>query len=232
MIRKQFADPSLMAKAAAMDLASTIKHLLQTKPAVHIALTGGTSGIAVLKELAPLLKDVSLVSLHFWWSDERFVDAASPERNELQARRALLDLVDVPARNIHAMPADHGQGLTVAAESFAQELEIAKPSIDVALLGVGPDGHVASLFPGRVGTKHGDFIVSESDSPKPPPQRISFSYYALNGADEIWFVVAGIDKADALRRITKGVDLPAAKVLGRSQTVWYLDDAAASEITS
>jgi 6-phosphogluconolactonase len=104
------------------------------------------------------------------------------------------------------------------------------------MLGVGPDGHVASLFPGSPELDVDDTIaVAVTDSPKPPPERVSLTYAALNRADEVWFVVSGADKAEAVGRAlaTPPADLheiPAAGVRGEAATIWFLDHESASRL--
>ncbi len=110
----------------------------------------------------------------------------------------------------------------------------AVPELDIVLLGVGPDGHVASLFPGHA-TLHDDThtVVGEADSPKPPPRRVSLTYPAIRAAREVWLVVAGEEKAEAVAAALAGAsvdEIPAAGALGTERTLWLLDVAAASKI--
>lgn len=213
---------------------------------VHVGLTGGGMGSRVLAAAAasPLRDAVDWTNVHVWWGDERFLPDGDTERNETQARAALLDSLPLPAGNVHAIP-PAGPDLTSphqAADAYAAELARfagegddagpAVPGFDVLLLGVGPDGHVASLFPGQDAVAVVDrTTVGVTDSPKPPPGRVSLTLPAIESADEVWLVVAGADKAGAVRRALAGADptqVPAAAVRGRSRTLWLLDVAAAS----
>ena len=221
-----------LAKQAAKDLAQHLHELLKLQPQVNLVLTGGTVGIKTLEELAGLLSSSDLSKLQVWWGDERFVASDSADRNELQARQALISKINLPEANIHAMPALGILDLDAAAELFSTQIEAINPRFDVILLGMGPDAHVASLFPNSRAKVHGKWVVSESNSPKPPSQRISLSYLALNSADQVWFLVSGIDKSEAVSKVFEGQDLPASKVTGTKKTRWYLDSAAASKITS
>jgi 6-phosphogluconolactonase len=204
---------------------------------VHIALTGGTVGIATLARFAeiPEAKSFDYSKVHFWWGDERFVNHDSAERNAKQAHDAMFRHLDVESNNIHPFPAaDEGEGLDAAAVSFASLLASfaepgqTYPNFDVVLLGMGPDGHIASLFPGKALPMAGATVFAEHDSPKPPPQRLTFTYDVLNGADEIWFTVAGAEKADAVSVAfsEEPQRLPVGRVHGTRKTIWFVDQTA------
>jgi 6-phosphogluconolactonase len=196
----------------------------------QVALTGGSIAEEIHREIARIAADsgVDWGAVDFWWGDERFVAADSDDRNAKQAREDLLDVVG--ATRVHEMPAaDAGVTLEDAARSYADELrEHGSGEFDVVMLGLGPDGHVASLFPGRPEVDVDDLIaVPVSGSPKPPPERISLTVPALCRAAEVWFVVAeaheGGEKADAASRARAGDrSLPAAHVHGRRSTTWFL----------
>ena len=230
-VLRHFETGDQLAAQAASDLANMIVSRLATQ-SVHLVLTGGTVGINTLAKLAPLLRDADLSNLDLWWGDERFVDAESKDRNFMQASEVFLSKVSIPSSNLHQMPSDRGQFLADAAAEFSTQIHHAAPRFDVVLLGMGSDGHVASLFPGSEAISFGDYVVAESHSPKPPPERISMSYSALCSAQEVWFLVAGSDKAEAVSRVFAGADIPASKVSGRQLTRWYLDTQAAVGITS
>ena len=221
-----------LARAAAADLDSRITELLASKEVVHLVVTGGTVGIMTLEKLAPLWKNKNLEGLHIWWCDERFVEDSSLDRNVNQAREALLSKINISSSNVHSMPFDEGQGLDIAGDVFARQIEAMAPQFDIVLLGMGADAHVASLFPDSIYKEHGEWIVTEANSPKPPSQRISLSYEAINSADEVWFLVAGPDKADAVASVFSNKDVPGGRVSGKLKTNWYLDKEAAVKITS
>ena len=221
-----------LARSAAMDLASELGILLRSQPSVNLVLTGGSVGIKVLKELAPLLENIDLVRLSIWWGDERFVAANSADRNSVQAYEALLSKIRIPKGNIHEMPSSDDGDLLAASRVFAEQLGSDAPSFDIVLLGMGPDGHVASLFPESTAIEIGRWVVAEPNSPKPPQQRISLSYAALSSSKQVWFLVSGKDKAKAISRVFEGENLPATNVKGKEQTKWYLDQEAAAGITS
>jgi 6-phosphogluconolactonase len=193
-------------------------------------------GTRVLGALAERGATIDWSRVHIWWGDERFLGAGDPERNETGAREALLDVVPIPADHVHAMPADTGQGVEAAAMAYADELAAHSddgyaPDFDVLLLGMGPEGHVASLFPGMPEIHAAQSAVPIENSPKPPPTRISLSLAAIRSAREVWVVAAGAGKADAaaaaLSDATSPDDVPAAGARGRVDTVFWLDRAAA-----
>ena len=151
-------DPSTLDEAVAARFLSRVAKRADEGKLAHIALTGGSMGAAVLAAAArsPRIEKIDWSGVHFWWSDERWVPKGHDDRNEKQSRAALLDALDIPAGNLHVAPAsDDGLDLDAAADVHAEELarfagsEGPWPSFDVCFLGVGPDGHIASLFPDR-----------------------------------------------------------------------------------
>jgi 6-phosphogluconolactonase len=171
----------------------------------------------------------------FWWGDERFVAGDSAERNARQARAALLDHIPVDPARVHEMPAAGDLALAAAAAAYGEEVRShGGGEFDLVMLGLGPDGHVASLFPGRPELDVDDAIaVPVTESPKPPPERISLTYPALNRTRETWFLVSGSGKADAAARALGGADrhqIPAAGIRARGSTHWFLDEPAAGDI--
>jgi 6-phosphogluconolactonase len=232
IVFRDLSTPDALAARAAADLAEKLKELLSSKATVQIVVTGGSVGIKTLEHLGPLLSKVNLSSLQIWWGDERFVERESPDRNFVQAREALLSKISIPQENVHEMPALEAGGLLEASANFADFVAGVTPEFDVVLLGMGPDGHVASLFPNSEPVLFGEWIIAEPNSPKPPRRRISFSYQALSSATEVWFLVAGSDKADAVAQAFSGAQLPAGLVRGKKVTKWYLDEAAAGRLTS
>ncbi len=172
-----------------------------------------------------------------WWGDERFVEPASDDRNERKARESFLDLVDVDPAKVHPMPSTESAGsVDEGAAAYADELRTyGSGAFDVLMLGVGPDGHVASLFPGFPQLDVADDVaVGVTGSPKPPPERISLTLPALNRSHSVWFLVSGTEKADAVARaLAEGTDvheIPAAGVVGSEETIWFLDRDAASQL--
>jgi 6-phosphogluconolactonase len=237
------ADATTLAEAVAARFLNRVAKRVDEGGLAHVSLTGGTMGSAVLAAASrsSRLDRIDWSRVHFWWSDERFVPRGDDDRNEKQARAALLDALDIPAANIHAVAAsDEGIGLDAAAARYADELarfgegEELWPAFDVCFLGVGPDGHIASLFPDRPEILITDrTVVPVRDSPKPPPDRVSMTRPVINGSKRVWMVISGSDKASALGLALAGASyasVPAAGAKGRKRTVFFVDEAAASQV--
>jgi 6-phosphogluconolactonase len=211
-----------------------------------LVLTGGGIGTRVLAELAaaPARDAVDWRHLDIWWGDERFLPAGDPERNETGARDALLDHVDASPGRVHPMPASDGPDgpdPEAAAARYAALLREASqpedhsqvPSFDVLLLGIGPEGHVASLFPGMPALYEERTVVAVHGSPKPPPIRLTLTLPAITAAREVWIIASGPDKADAIRLALSSagpVQVPAAAARGRRRTLFLLDRDAAARV--
>lgn len=229
------ADAQSLADAAALALLNRLASDQAAGGTPHVGLTGGsiarTFHRSVLAQSGDVDVDWSRVDV--WWGDERFVAATDPERNALQAREDLVDAVALDPARIHEAPAaEAGLSVEDAAAAYAEELRThGAGSFSVLLLGLGPDGHVASLFPEHPALEvDGVPAVAVRDSPKPPPLRISLTLEALNRADAVWFLVSGEDKAEALRAaLTDGPvpQIPARGVRGTVETVVFTDEAAA-----
>ncbi|MFI0740534.1 6-phosphogluconolactonase [Streptomyces sp. NPDC021100] len=239
-------DKELMARAAAARLITKIVDAQAARGTASVVLTGGRNGNGLLAALAasPARDAVDWSRLDLWWGDERYLPDGDAERNVTQARDALLDAVDLDPARVHAMPAADGRydDADAAAEAYAAELAAAArpedhgpvPSFDVLLLGVGPDTHIASLFPELPGVRETDrTVIGVHGAPKPPPTRISLTLPAIRAAREVWLLAAGEDKANAVALALSGageVQAPAAGAYGRSRTLWLLDQPAASQL--
>lgn len=236
-----YPDTEALVAATGDRLVEAIKAAIATRDVAAIALTGGGTGIGLLRRVGERGDEIDWSKVHIYWGDERFVPADDDERNEKQAREALLDHVGIPEANVHVMaPSDgeFGDAIDAAAEAYAQVLAEAgpdpTPAFDVHLLGMGPEGHVNSLFPDTDAVKESKrFVVGVTDCPKPPPRRITLTLPAVQRSREVWLVVSGEGKADAVAAAIGGaqpVDIPAAGAVGTEATVWLLDEAAASKL--
>lgn len=231
----RFATPDAAAIAAADAGIERVLELLAERDEVHIGVTGGTVGIKTLAMWAVHAKrdEIDYSRLHFWWGDERFVAADSGDRNFVQAHESLFRHIQVPAENLHAFPAaENGLTLDAATRDFAAHFAAVNPSIAFAYMGMGPDGHIASLFPGKALPASGVDVIAEPDSPKPPAERISLTFEAINRIDEIWFTVAGADKAEAVAVAFSDEPerLPVGRVRAAARNVWFIDEAAAASL--
>ncbi len=209
------------------------------------SLSGGSTPLSCYRILAaPLISSkVDWPRVHVFWSDERCVPEGSKDRNDEAALVALLRKVQIPSKNIYRVAATEPD----AAERYENELRRAfsflplpleesssslfppVPRFDLILLGLGADGHTASLFPGHPAVEEKTRLVVRVDgAPKPPPSRVTFTLPLLNAARQVAFLVTGRDKNAALRRVLNGDPaLPAARVAPRDGTLAYLADAAA-----
>ena len=235
-------DADTLARAAAARFLLALADAQSLRHPVHVAITGGTIGTQVLAQIgrSDLLGVVDFSGVHIWWIDERFVPSGDPDRNEGQAAEALLARLPIPDENVHRMPSsDEAKDVDAAARAYAEELAAfapsgaAAPELDLVLLGMGPDGHIASLFPGQGTVAVADrTVIGVRDSPKPPPERISLTLPVLNGARQVWIIVSGAAKADPVRQALEGADpeeLPVAAAAGRDVTLWLVDAEAAGQ---
>jgi 6-phosphogluconolactonase len=229
-----YVDAGELAAAAGARLVGAITSAIGNRGQAVIVLTGGTVGIALLRHVAAYAPDVDWSKVQLFWGDERFVPAEDPDRNYRQAREALLETISIPSGNVHEMAASDGAfGEDIAAAAQAYE-KLLPEEFDVHLLGMGGEGHVNSLFPDTEAVREDSrLVIAVTDSPKPPPRRITLTLPAVRRAREVWLVVAGAEKAEAAAAAIGGaapVDVPAAGAIGREATVWLLDKAAASKL--
>jgi 6-phosphogluconolactonase len=226
--------PDELASATADRLAAALASAQATRGTASVVLTGGRTGIAVLAALRSATLDWS--SLDIYWGDERFLPAGDPERNETQARSALLDHVPVSPVRIHPMaPSDgeFGDDPDAAAEAYAVLLKDVPP-FDVCLLGVGEEGHTASVFPRSPAVYETTrTVVAVRDCPKPPPTRVSLTLPTIRRSTEVWLMTTGAAKAEPVAAALAGAseeDIPAAGARGQRDTLWILDRSAATAL--
>jgi 6-phosphogluconolactonase len=240
---EKFADTDALVAAAGDRLVGAITDAIDERGQAHIVLTGGGTGVGLLKRVGEKADKIDWSKVHLYWGDDRFVPADDDERNYKQARGALLDHIDIPEANVHPMsPSDgeFGDDLDAAALDYENVLAAnaddgqPAPDFDVHLLGMGGEGHINSLFPETPAVREAKrLVVGVSDSPKPPPRRITLTLPAVQRSREVWLVVSGAGKADAVAAAIGGakpVDVPAAGAVGREATVWLLDEDAASKL--
>ncbi|WP_066897204.1 6-phosphogluconolactonase [Mycolicibacterium houstonense] len=238
---ERYADTDALVTAAGDRLVAAINSAIATRGQATIVLTGGGTGIGLLKRVGERSGEIDWAKVHVYWGDERFVPQGDDERNDKQAREALLDHVGISDVNVHAMAASDGEfgdDLDAAAAGYAQVLaanfDAPGPEFDVHLLGMGGEGHINSLFPDTPAVRETSrLVMGVPDSPKPPPRRITLTLPAVRNSREVWLVVSGEAKADAVAAAIGGadpVDIPAAGAIGRERTVWLLDEAAASKL--
>jgi 6-phosphogluconolactonase len=225
---------------SAAGAARLVTVLIDAQGATGVAsavLTGGRVGGAVLRAVrdSPARDAVDWSRVEIWWGDERWLPAGDPERNDKQARDALLSAVPVDPARVHAFPAADGEYAgdpDAAAAAYAAALGDS-PHFDVLMLGVGEEGHVASIFPDSPAARDTTEVAAVYNCPKPPRTRLTMTFPVINRATEVWLMAAGAAKADAIGRALGGatsLEVPAAGVHGTSRTRWFLDTAAASKL--
>jgi 6-phosphogluconolactonase len=236
-------DKSSLTGSVAARFLTKIIDVIEERGEATVVLTGGTTGIAILKAIneSGARDSVDWKHVNFWWGDERWVPRDDAERNDKQARDALLDHVALDETRVHTFPAsDEGLELDDAAALYAAELSAHAadgadlPVFDITFLGMGADGHIASLFPNRGGVLEKALtVISVRNSPKPPPERLTLTLRAINTSLRVWVVVAGADKAGALGLTLADVsvhEVPSSGAQGRKRTLFFVDSEAAAEV--
>ena len=219
-----YADATELAEEVTVQILAAIEKGLKLKSQFHLVLTGGTLGVQISEALVNEFNadPDGFAGLHIWWSDERFVPADSVERNAFPFHKAVRNSKIA----IHeALASDVAKDVEEAVKDY--ELALENVDIDLNILGLGPDGHVASLFPGIADIDDHRRVFAITDSPKPPPVRVSFTMSLINSAQEVWIVAAGESKADAVTKIIEGdLSIPASYVRGNSHTRLIVDTEA------
>lgn len=200
---------------------------------VRLCLTGGRIANRIYEAFADLVEDAPLdrSRIEIWWSDERFVPTEDPERHAGLTLSILARTLPMIASLTHPMPAADGiADNDASAAAYAKELGDTR--FDITLLGMGVDGHVASIFPDHPSFgEQAHSVIGVSDAPMGPPSRISMTVGTLNRSHEVWYLVAGQDKAEAVAASVAGEpSIPAGVVRGTDTTLWLLDRAAAARL--
>jgi 6-phosphogluconolactonase len=239
------ADAEALVQATAGRVIATLVERIADADLAHLCLTGGRIGTALLSALAdaPAASAIDWSRVHVWWGDERFLPQGDPDRNDTGARSALLDRVAIPAANVHAIAGpDTADSVESSAAAYAQELaafarpedHARVPEMDVLLLSIGPDGHVASLFPEHPATRDDRDVAGVHGSPKPPPLRVTLTFRAINAAREVWVLASGAEKDTAVRLALSQeagpVQIPGAGVRGQLRTLFLIDESAAGRL--
>jgi 6-phosphogluconolactonase len=217
---------------------SKLEEAIRARGQFTIALSGGSTPKPLYEAIAA--QNLPWEKIHVFWGDERYVPPDHPDSNELMARQAWLDRVNIPPQNIHVMPTLDG---TPAISAAKHEKELQDffnvnsgefPALDVILLGMGDDAHTASLFPHTEALKVTDKLVTVGN--KGDSQRITFTYPFINAARCVMFVVAGANKRPALAQVFASVadDLtyPSRLIQPQGELWWLLDAAAGNELQS
>jgi len=219
-----YADAKELSEEVTVQILASIERGLKLKNQYHLVLTGGTLGVQISEALVNEFNadPDGFAGLHIWWRDERFVPADRVERNAFPFHKTVVNSKIV----IHeVLASDVAKSIDESVSDY--ELALENVDIDLNILGLGPDGHVASLFPGVADIDDQRRIFAITDSPKPPPARVSFTMSTINSAQEVWIVAAGESKAEAVTKIIEGdLSIPASYVRGHSHTRLIVDTEA------
>lgn len=216
-----FADAQALVSQLANALCEVADEAIRARGVFHLVLAGGRTPQALYRELAK--RQAGDAHWHIWYGDERCLPVDDSVRNSRMAETAWLANSAIPPQQRRAIPAERG---AIPAAQIYREWLAAIAAFDLALLGIGEDGHTASLFPGKI-WEDAD-VIAVYDAPKPPPERVSLSASRLSRSRRVWFVVTGAEKREAVLRWKKAEALPVTQVQGIEETVAWLDQAAAS----
>lgn len=237
------ASPGELAELVADKFLVRVRKICKRQGVSHVVLTGGTVAADIYRAIAshPDRSSVDWSMVHWWWSDERFVSRGDRDRNDQAAIDVLLGELPLDPSQIHTMPAESEvTDLDEAAADYLSELGryatpgARFPDFDLALAGVGPDGHVLSVFPGSAHASSLDeTVLVVTDSPKPPPRRLTMTLPLINRAKRVWLVASGAGKSSAIGLALAGasvVDVPASGLQGTQSTKVFIDEELAAGV--
>jgi 6-phosphogluconolactonase len=203
-----FENATRLAQAAVLEIQYVAKHSIDSRGAFHLVLAGGSTPRVIYEAMCDAQTDWG--AWHIYFGDERCVPPGDEERNSRMAALAWLDHVPIPAAQIHIVPAEDGAAAVAGYAGVVEKVDL----FDLVLLGLGEDGHTASLFPGHDAGTSSDAaaVLFVADAPKPPPQRISLSARRLSASRQVMFLITGHKKAQALQQWRDGISIPAAAI--------------------
>ena len=219
-----YADQRELLEEVTTQLIEVIETGLRINGLFHLALTGGTLGSDLTRALVAHwnMHPEMYQGLHIWWSDERFVERSSAEQNSSPALNSLSNK-NVAIHMVRS--SDEVENIDLAVEDYLAQLD--ETFMDLTILGLGPDGHVASLFPGAAHIDRLEKIIAITDSPKPPSVRVTFTLSMINTSTLVWIIAAGASKADAVTKIIEGdLSIPASYVRAADHTRLIVDTDA------
>lgn len=237
MNTKVFPDLDSLSRAAMDETLPIIRDAVAQRGRFAIALSGGHTPAKMYELWAatPYRDQTPWDCVHLFWGDERYVAQDDPLSNFRMTRETLISHVPIPAANVHPMPTLPGPP-EKSAEAYEQELRkffgAAPPEFDLQLLGLGPEGHIASLFPGAPALEEKQRWVMAVEAPAKPPQRLTLTPVVLNQGRNTFFLVAGNDKREIISALrnepdSKPSQYPAGRIRPAGRVLWFLDQAAA-----
>lgn len=210
---------------------------------VSWVLTGGRIAAAVLEGVRADADAIDWGRIDLWWGDERYLPDGDPQRNDDEADRCLIAHVPIAPERVHRIAGpDRSVSPEDSAAAYERELrafalrtgDVGLPRFDLVHLSIGPDGHVASLFPESAALHSSDPVIAVHGSPKPPPVRISLGFTALNNAMQAWLLASGAEKAAAVEMCTMSgagvLQIPAAGISAVNRTLLLVDTEAAGRL--
>ena len=237
-----YPDTNILSREAAQFIVRLANEAIVTHGRFTIALSGGSTPKVLYSLLGdePYRSQIDWAHVDIFWSDERCVPPDSEDSNYYLAQQVLLSKISIPDNQVHRMPADRPDR-DAASQAYTEEMyrtfgTIHIPKFDLIQLGMGPEGHTASLFPHQSSLHEQQRLVIPVTVPKPPPPRLTFTPPILNAARHILFLVTGSDKADAVHAVLEGDyqpdEYPAQLVRPTNgEITWMLDTYAAEKLT-
>lgn len=239
-----YADANTLSHEAAQYITTLARECIATHGRFTFALSGGSTPEKLYGLLAeePYRSQIDWALVDIFWSDERCVPVDSPDCNYAMAHRVMLSKLPIPESQIHRMPAEQ-ENSDAASLAYTMEMKNAFgfgmdgiPNFDLIQLGMGPEGHTASLFPHQPSLHEQQRLVMPVSVPKPPPPRLTFTPRLLNAATHILFLVTGAEKAEAVKAVLEGDyqpdEYPAQIVQPpKGEVIWMLDEAAAAKLS-
>ncbi len=229
-----FETPAALGRAAARDIIACAAAAITRRGKFTVAVSGGSLPTLVFPALVAAAPRRHWAAWRVFWADERMLPPTHPDSNFRLARETLLNRVPIPPEQIFAVDTTLPAAQTAAKYQTVVETEVGcPPRFDLILLGMGPDGHTASLFPGHpLLSETTRFVAPVFDSPKPPPERVTLTLPALNAARRVFFIVTGPAKAGALAAVFGAQPPPAGRVRpAGEQAAWFVDRAAAEKMS-
>ncbi|MCG5495485.1 6-phosphogluconolactonase [Ectothiorhodospira variabilis] len=231
-----FDDLDSLANTAAIDCLRLANDMITERGRFHIALSGGRTPQRLYEQLADRIKETDWSRWHIYFGDERCVPPDHPRSNAGMARKAWLSRVPIPSSQVHIMfnagndPENAAAAYAAHLQSLPRTADGCWPIFDLALMGLGSDGHVASLFPHSDALREDRRPVVAVHPPEGEEWRITLTYPVFNHARNLWFLVAGSDKREVMARIQRGENLstplPIQRLTPQAQPRWYLDRTA------
>ncbi|SFK18967.1 6-phosphogluconolactonase [Methylophaga sulfidovorans] len=232
--QKILPDATSLITAAAEHFVSTARSAIAKRGVFYVALAGGSTPKGLYEKLAtsPYIEQIDWARVHLFFGDERCVPATHDDSNFKMARQAMIDLIPIPSKNVHRMPTESGDAADVAVR-YADTMKTVMDSapFDLVLLGLGPDGHIASLFPETPALEVTDTLTASLYVEKFDSWRVTITYPVINAARQVIVFIAGEAKAAIVKDITSDAlsGLPVQRLAPENDYYWFMDKAAAGQ---